>query len=37
VAGRIADLSEAAACRIGMVAHGVVKATLQVLAPAGSS
>lgn len=33
VAGRIADLSEAAARRIGMVADGVVKATLQVLEP----
>jgi rare lipoprotein A len=37
VAGRIADLSEAAARRIGMVTHGVVKATLEVLAPGGSS
>jgi rare lipoprotein A len=34
VAGRIADLSEAAARRIGMLAHGVVEATLQVIEPA---
>jgi len=31
VAGRIADLSLAAARQIGMVAHGVVEATLEVL------
>jgi rare lipoprotein A len=34
MAGRIADLSEAAARRIGMVAHGVVEALLEVLKPA---
>lgn len=34
VVGRIADLSAAAARRIGMVAHGVVEALLEVLAPA---
>jgi rare lipoprotein A len=37
VAGRIADLSEAAARRIGMVAHGVVEATLEVLDPAAKT
>ena len=31
VAGRIADLSLGAARQIGMVAHGVVEATLEVL------
>lgn len=34
VSGRIADLSEAAARRIGMVAHGVVEALLEILKPA---
>ncbi len=34
VAGRIADLSLAAARRIGMVDDGVVEATLEVLKPA---
>jgi len=33
VAGRIADLSEAAARRIGMVADGVVEALLDILRP----
>jgi rare lipoprotein A len=33
VAGRIADLSEAAARRIGMVANGVVEALLEILQP----
>jgi rare lipoprotein A len=33
VPGRIADLSAAAARRIGMVAHGVVVALLEILAP----
>ena len=33
VAGRIADLSEAAARRIGMIADGVVDALLDVLRP----
>lgn len=33
VPGRIADLSEAAARRIGMVAHGVVEALLEILQP----
>jgi rare lipoprotein A len=33
VSGRIADLSEAAARRIGMVAHGVVEALLEILKP----
>jgi rare lipoprotein A len=33
VAGRIADLSEAAAQRLGMVADGVVEALLDVLKP----
>jgi rare lipoprotein A len=33
VPGRIADLSEAAARRLGMVADGVVEALLEVLAP----
>lgn len=33
VAGRIADLSRAAAVRIGMFADGVVEALLEVLAP----
>jgi rare lipoprotein A len=33
VPGRIADLSEAAARRIGMVAEGVVEALLVVLEP----
>jgi len=33
VAGRIADLSEAAARRIGMVAKGVVEALLDILKP----
>ena len=34
VPGRIADLSEAAARRIGMVAEGVVEALLDILEPA---
>ena len=34
VAGRIADLSEAAARRIGMVVHGVVEALLEIVQPA---
>jgi peptidoglycan lytic transglycosylase len=34
VSGRIADLSEAAARRIGMVADGVVEALLEILKPA---
>lgn len=34
VRGRIADLSLAAARRIGMVADGVVDATLEIVAPA---
>jgi rare lipoprotein A len=34
VSGRIADLSEAAARRIGMVAQGVVEALLEILTPA---
>ncbi|HEV8501697.1 MAG TPA: septal ring lytic transglycosylase RlpA family protein [Casimicrobiaceae bacterium] len=34
VAGRIADLSEAAARRIGMLAHGVVEALLEIIKPA---
>jgi len=34
VSGRIADLSEAAARRIGMVADGVVEALLDILKPA---
>ena len=33
VAGRIADLSEAAARRIGMVVDGVVDAMLEVVRP----
>jgi len=33
VSGRIADLSEAAARRIGMVAGGVVEALLDILRP----
>jgi len=33
VSGRIADLSEAAARRIGMVAGGVVEAILDILQP----
>ncbi len=33
VSGRIADLSEAAARRIGMVADGVVEALLNILQP----
>ena len=33
VSGRIADLSEAAARRIGMVAEGVVEALLDILQP----
>ena len=33
VSGRIADLSEAAARRIGMVANGVVEALLDILQP----
>ena len=33
VSGRIADLSEAAARRIGMVADGVVEAFLEILQP----
>ncbi len=33
VSGRIADLSEAAARRIGMVADGVVEALLEILRP----
>jgi rare lipoprotein A len=32
-AGRIADLSEAAARRIGMVANGVVEALLDIIRP----
>jgi rare lipoprotein A len=34
VAGRIADLSDAAARRIGMVSEGVVEALLDILQPA---
>ena len=34
VPGRIADLSEAAARRLGMVADGVVEALLDILRPA---
>ena len=34
VSGRIADLSEAAARRIGMVSDGVVEARLDILQPA---
>jgi rare lipoprotein A len=34
VSGRIADLSEAAARRIGMVADGVVEALLDIVEPA---
>jgi rare lipoprotein A (peptidoglycan hydrolase) len=33
VAGRIADLSRAAALRVGMLAGGVVEALLEVLEP----
>lgn len=33
VAGRIADLSEAAARRIGMVPNGIVEALLEVVQP----
>ena len=33
VSGRIADLSEAAARRIGMIADGVVEALLDILQP----
>ena len=36
VAGRIADLSEAAARRIGMVAEGVVEAVLDIFKPGKS-
>ena len=36
VSGRIADLSEAAARRIGMVAEGVVEALLDILRPGKS-
>jgi len=34
IPSRIADLSEAAAKRLGMVAHGVVDALLEIVAPA---
>jgi rare lipoprotein A len=34
VSGRIADLSEAAARRLGMISDGVVEALLDVLQPA---
>ena len=37
VSGRIADLSEAAAHRIGMVADGVVEALLDILRPGNAS
>jgi rare lipoprotein A len=37
VAGRIADLSEAAARRLGMVRDGVVEALLHILQPAERS
>ena len=36
VPGRIADLSEAAARRIGMIADGVVEGVLDILEPAKS-
>lgn len=36
VSGRIADLSEAAAWRIGMVSDGVVEALLDILQPGKS-
>src|SRR5690242_7856078 len=36
VSGRIADLSEAAARRIGMMANGVVEALLEILRPGSS-
>ncbi len=37
VAGRIADLSEAAARRLGMVTHGVVQALLEIVEPANKA
>ena len=36
IRGRIADLSPAAARRLGMVVEGIVEATLEVVAPATS-